>query len=139
MAVVRRVGLFSREIIERLSIAGVEMVLSGVSKLSEGQVLADERYYGSTMLTVDLRDVQQSVRDSCDVATGMRLARLWVHHEAVTDRVRAIAHAEAERIANQPLTLADTDMRIRCEGTLLFIDVDVEAYAEAKEATNGAA
>lgn len=134
MAVVRRVGLFSREIIERLSLAGVEMLLSRVTKLSEGQVLGDDRYYGSTMLTLDVRELDETVRDTCDVATAMRLARLLAHSEAVADRVRGLAHAEAMRIADRPLDAAEIDVRVRAEGSWLFVDVDVEARVLAAAA-----
>ena len=64
MAAAVHVGLFSREIIERLSLAGVEMLLGRVSKLSEGQTQPDNRYYGSTMLTLDVRELESSVRDA---------------------------------------------------------------------------
>lgn len=136
MAVARRVSLFSREVIERLSLAGIETLLSRVSKLSEGQVLGDQRYYGSTMLTLDVRELDDTVRDTCDVATAMRLARLLSHSEAMTDRVRALAHAEAATIAGCPLGRAEIDVRVRAEGGWLFIDVDVEA--RALEAAAGA-
>jgi hypothetical protein len=127
MAVVHRVGLFSREIVERLSLAGIEMLLTRVAKLSEGQVLGDDRYYGSTMLTIDVRELDESVHDTCDVATAMRLARLLAQSEALRERVRALAHSEAVRVAGQPLDSAEIDVRVRAEGSWLFVDVDVEA------------
>lgn len=127
MAIVSRVGLFSREIVERLSLAGIEMLLARVSRLSEGQILPDTRYYGSTMLTLDVHDLDSTVRDSCDVATAMRLARLLAHSEAMIDRVRSLAHDEAQRIAGCELSPVEIDMRVRAEGSWLFVDIDVEA------------
>ena len=37
MAVVRQVSLFAREVIERLSATGTELLLADLSRLSEGQ------------------------------------------------------------------------------------------------------
>ena len=127
MAVARRVNLVGREITERLSSAGVEMLLGRAARLSEGQVLAGNRYYGSTMLTLDLQELHDVVRDSCDAATAARLARLLEGNPAVTREVRAIARQEACRIAGRQLTPNGVDMRVRSEGSCLFIDVDVEA------------
>ena len=125
MAKVRQVGLFSREITERLSIAGVEMLLSMASKLSEGQ-LSGNAFYGSTMLTLDLRQLGGRVKDACDVATAMRLARLIGSNNAVLDRIRALALEEATRIAGCAIDSAGIDIRVRAEGSWVFIDADVE-------------
>jgi hypothetical protein len=138
MATARHVGLFSREIIERLSLAGVEMLLSRVSKLSEGQAQPDGRYYGSTMLTLDVRELESIVRDACDVSTAKRLVRLLSGNETAAERIRVLAHAEATRVAGHPLLPGGIDVRLRSEGSWLFIDIDVEATldAEPKSAVN---
>jgi hypothetical protein len=134
MAVVRQIGLFSREVVEHLSVSGVEMLLSQLSRLSEGQVV-DGRYYGSTMLTLDLRTLEGKIRDACDVTTAMRLARLWSDNQAVIAQVRSLAHAEAIRIAARPLAPGGIDVKIRAEGGWLFVDVDVEAAVESAPLT----
>ena len=47
--------------------------------------------------------------------------------DAATERIRVIAHAEATRIAGRPLSPGGIDVRLRSEGSWLFIDIDVEA------------
>lgn len=135
MAVATRVGLFSRQVIEKLSLAAIDMLLERVSTLSEGQILSDDRYFGSTMLTLDVRELDGMVRDTCDVATAIRLARLLGQADGAADRIRALAHEEATRIAGQPLRPAGIDVRVRAEAHWIFIDVDVEGRLEvAREA-----
>ena len=95
MAAVRRVTLFSREIIERLSPAGLDLLLARATRLSEGQVSATGDYFGSTMITVDLAQVDGKVRDACDVATAARLARRMAGDQTLVERVRVIAREEA--------------------------------------------
>ncbi|MBK8482027.1 MAG: hypothetical protein IPL40_12785 [Proteobacteria bacterium] len=129
MAVVRQVSLFAREVIERLSTTGTELLLADLSRLSEGQRV-DGRYFGSTMLTLDLRRLEGRMRDSGDVGTALRLARQWATSELVIGRLRTLALAEAERIAGQPLQADGIDVRVRAEGSWLFVDIDLEAEAD---------
>lgn len=129
MAVVRQVSLFAREVIERLSATGTELLLADLSRLSEGQQVGG-RYFGSTMLTLDLRRLEGRMRDSGDVGTALRLARLWANSEPVIGRLRALALAEAQRIAGQPLLASGIDVRVRAEGSWLFVDIDLEAEAK---------
>jgi hypothetical protein len=136
MAKVRRVGLFSRQIIERLSLAGVEALLAGASRLSEGQCTG-KHYYGSTMVTLDLRQLADRVRDPCDVATANRLAAQMADQPLVVERLGALARHEARRVAGTPLRGLETDVRIRAEGCWVFVDIDVEGEAEAEQAADG--
>ncbi|MBK6847315.1 MAG: hypothetical protein IPG96_07140 [Proteobacteria bacterium] len=129
MARVRQVSLFAREVIERLSATGTELLLADLSRLSEGQRVAG-RYFGSTMLTLDLRRLEGRMRDSGDVGTASRLARLWATSEPVIGRLRALALAEAQRIAGEPLQADGIDVRVRAEGSWLFVDIDLEAEAD---------
>lgn len=129
MAVVRQVSLFAREVIERLGTTGTELLLADLSRLSEGQCVGG-RYFGSTMLTLDLRRLEGRMRDSGDVGTALRLARHWASSELVSARLRALALAEAERIAGQPLQADGIDVRVRAEGSWLFVDIDLEAEAD---------
>lgn len=131
MAKVQQIGLFSREVRERLSLAAAELLLTQATRLTEGQLLGDGHYFGSTMLTIDLEQAESDglLREAGDVATTLRLARLLEGHDAVLDRIRAVAHDAAERQAGRDLEEIELDVRVRAEGTLVFIDIDVEARA----------
>ena len=136
MARVRHVALFSREIRERLSLAGAELLLTSATRLTEGQLSGDGHYFGSTMLTVDLEQAQERglLREEPDVATALRLARLMAASAAVRRRVGDLAGEAAERQAQRPLVGVELDIRVRAEGLLVFVDVDVEARAERQTA-----
>ncbi len=125
MAASRRVSLIAREIRERVSPAGFELLLRGASRISEGQAAAT-RYDGSTMFTFDLEGARAEVRERCDVATAAHLARLLEREPELLARLRALALEEARRIAGRPLRELDADLRVRVEGCRVFVDVDVE-------------
>lgn len=125
MAYVRRIGIFRREIRESVSPAALDLLLASAERISEGQIAA-ERYLGSTMLTVDLTRVHGVVQDACDVATAARLARHLEGEPHVKLALQELALKEARRIASCPLELVDAEVRVRVEGTRLFLDVDVE-------------
>jgi hypothetical protein len=130
MARAVRVALFEREIKERLSSAAVEILLDRARVLSEGRRSAAATggsvFYGSTMLTIDLADAGELVRESCDPATCSRVGALVEGDQRVQRRVRQIAAREAERLAGAPLQARIAEVRVRVQGTLLYIDVDVE-------------
>ena len=134
MAAVRRIGLFRREIRESLDPAAVEVLLASATRISEGQVGPDGRFYGSTMLTIDLERVRPRVRDACDVATAVRLAALLETETALHERLGRLAVSEARRIASSGLRRPEADLRVRVEGTRVFIDIDVEAETQAPAA-----
>jgi hypothetical protein len=125
MARCRRVSLFRREIKERVSPAGFDLLLDRASKISEGQI-SGQRYYGSTMLTLDLRAVEAGVSEPCDVATAQRLARLLAGEPEILDRLRGLALADARRIARRKMGRLETDLRVRTESSRVLIDIDVE-------------
>lgn len=127
MAAVRRIALFRREIRESISPVAIEVLLASATRISEGQVAADGRYYGSTMLTIDLERVRDRVCDVCDVATAARLAQLLRQEPTVQQRTGRLALEEARRISGRALRRAEADIRVRSEGARVFIDVDVEA------------
>jgi hypothetical protein len=131
MAFVRRIGLFRREIIERVSPAGLDLLLQTACRISEGQVSGDQ-YFGSTLLTLDLQQAEIQLQDACDVATAARLARLLEQEPVALEQIRALARAEAQRIACHPLRELELDVRIRVEGPRVFIDVDVEGIASLR-------
>ncbi|HTE54521.1 MAG TPA: hypothetical protein VK698_26895 [Kofleriaceae bacterium] len=126
MAAVRRVSLFEREIRVGLSSAAIEILFDLASVLSEGAREPDG-YYGSTMITIELARAASLVSDPCDARTVRRLADLVAGDARVRDRARALAAAEAERLAGQPLGGAQYDLRVRESGRHLHIDVELEA------------
>ena len=126
MATVRQVSLFRREIREGVSPAGFELLLSAASTISEGQITAGGRYYGSTMLTLDLRQAHCWIRDACDMATALRLTQLLEKEPHLIGAVRKVALDEARRLAGRELGQLEADVRARADGCRIFLDVDVE-------------
>ena len=126
MSRVRRVSLFSREIRVFLSSAAIDILLQAASVLSEGQ-FEDDRYYGSTMVTIDVARASDLVSDACDVTTAERVADLLETDDAFLRRARRIAGAEARRLAGRALAGLQIDMRVRRSGNHLNVDMDVEA------------
>jgi hypothetical protein len=131
MAAVRRVSLFRREIRELVSPAGFDALLRSSSRISEGRPQPGGRYFGSTMITLDLGHAREWVRDACDVATALRLARLMEQDAEVLGRVRSIAIEEACRLARLPMERLEVDIRVRPDGCRVFIDADVEGCTAA--------
>jgi hypothetical protein len=126
MAAARRVSLFEREIRVGLSSAAVEILFQLASILSEG-AREEGGYFGSTMITIDLARAAALVSDPCDATTVRRVADLLSADGRVRERARAVAAAEADRLAGSPLGRAQIDLRVRTSGRHLHIDVDVEA------------
>jgi hypothetical protein len=125
MAASRRISLIAREIRERVSPAGFELLLRNASRISEGQA-AGGRYDGCTMVTFDLEVARQAVRERCDVATAAHLGRLLEREPELLGRLRALALEEALRIASRPLRAPETEIRVRVESCRVFVDIDVE-------------
>jgi len=130
MARVQRVTLFEREIRERLSVAAIEILLERAKILSEGQrsasPTAKARWFGSTMITVDVAALGDVVREPCDARAAARVAELVAGDARVVKRVQRIAGREADRIAGATVRVRASDVRVRAEGTLVHLDVDVE-------------
>jgi hypothetical protein len=131
MAAATRVTLFARELRERLSPAGVEILLDAAEVLSEGQRVAAAgsaaRFYGSTMLTIDLARVHAVLREPCDAVLAAQAARHLATDARVLARLRAIAQAEASRLCGAAVTLCATEPRVRVQGTIVHLDLDLEA------------
>jgi hypothetical protein len=130
MARAARVTLFEREIREKLSVAAIEILVERARILSEGQRSASPtaraRYFGSTMLTVDVAALSDLVREPCDAHAAARVAELVRGDARVTRRVQKIAAREAERLAGGPVKVRAGEVRVRARGTLVYLDVDVE-------------
>ena len=130
MARVQRVMLFEREICERLSVAAIEILLERANVLSEGSrsaaPTAKARWFGSTMITVDVAALGDVVRDPCDARAAARVAELIAGDARVTKRVQRIAGREADRLAGAIVRVRASEVRVRVQGTLVHLDVDVE-------------
>jgi hypothetical protein len=130
MARAVRVALFEREVREKLSSAAVEILLDRAEVLSEGKRAASptagRAFFGSTMLTIDVAHAAELVRDRCDEAAAQRVAEMMAGDARVQRRVRQIAAREAERLAGGPVAVRSAEVRVRAEGTRVFLDVDVE-------------
>jgi hypothetical protein len=130
MARAERVTLFEREIRERLSVAAIEIVLDRARILSEGKraasPTAQQRYFGSTMVTIDVAALAELVRDPCDVRAATRIAALIGDDARVTRRVQKLAEKEAQRLCDGPVKVRAGEVRVRAQGTLIYLDVDVD-------------
>src|SRR5205085_9326669 len=125
MARASRVTLFEREIKERLSHAAIEILIDGADVLSEGQHNGP-RFYGSTMITIDLARHAELVREPCDAASARRVAELFVRDLRACARVRTIAEREARRLARGPLARVAVELKLRWHDARVFVDADVE-------------
>lgn len=126
MVLARRVSLFQREIRVRLSSAAIEILLEAASVLSEGGA-DDDRFFGSTMITIDLTRAADLVSDPCDEASARRLAELIGSDQRLLDRAREVAYGEALRLAGVPIADAQIDLHPRHAGVNLHLDMDIEA------------
>jgi hypothetical protein len=130
MARAARVTLFEREVREKLSVAAVEILVERAGILSEGKrsaaPTAKARYFGSTMITVDVATLGELVREPCDGRAAARVAELIRDDARVHRRVQKIAAREAERLAGQALRVRAGEVRVRAQGTFVYLDVDVE-------------
>jgi hypothetical protein len=125
MASARRVSLFEREVRVRLAPAGLDVLFDEARVISEGQ-LDGPRWYGSTMMTIDLARVSARVSDDCDQGCARRVAELAAGEERVRERTRRLALHHAVRDAG-PLEGPAIDLRVHREGRVVHLDLDVEA------------
>jgi len=126
MATARRVSLFSRSVSVRLSPLSPALLATVTSQLSEGAI-DDDRYCGSTMLTIDLAALSDRVSDRADVGTAQRLAGLVPDDSMTRAQARAIAIDEAQRIAGCPLRAPNVDVRARAVDGRVHVDLNIEA------------
>jgi hypothetical protein len=115
MARATRVSLFEREIRVHLATPAIDLMFRGAQLLSEGQ-WQGERWFGSTMITLDLARLADQVRDACDAATAHRVAELLARDVRVAARARA----------GRPLLRVDVELSARAAGECVHIDLDVE-------------
>lgn len=125
MAVARRVSLFEREIRVSLGTSAIEILFDGAQCLSEGQRDGD-RWFGSTMITIDLERAGAALSDPCDVASARRVAELLAHDARVLARARALAARAASERAGSALEALTVEIVARPAGRKVHLDVDVE-------------
>lgn len=126
MAMVRRVSLFEREVSIRLSPVALELIHESARVLTEGELVADG-YTGSTMLTLDLARARDRISDAPDASTAQRVAVLYASDERCREHARAIAIAEASRVAGCELTGSRIDVESRARGCEIHLSLEVEA------------
>lgn len=129
MAQARRVSLFEREVHVRLSPAAIEILFGTAAVLSEGLVDGN-RFYGSTMVTLDLARADGQVSEQCDASTARDVERLLGKDPRVHEHARELGVAEADRLAGRPLQAPQVDLRVRRNGRQFHVDMDVEGITE---------
>jgi hypothetical protein len=130
MATVRRIALIEREVRERLSKAALDVIFSRAKVIAEGErdtTGGRNLFVGSAMLTCDIADVANILREPADVGTANRLAALLAKDPSLVERSLEIAKREVGRVAGQPPRNVRGETRLRVQGTKVFIDIDVEA------------
>jgi len=125
MAKARRVSLFERELRVRLAPAGLDLLFDEARVLTEGQSEGG-RYFGSTMMTIDLARVQARVSDDCDDGCARKVAGLLQDDDRARVRARRVALAEAVR-AGGAIEDPVIDVRVHPQGRALHLDLNVEA------------
>jgi hypothetical protein len=116
---------------EFLSRGAEEALFTCSEILSEGTVRTldsgERRYFGSTMITIDLLELQKRWRGELGPRQREQLLRLA--HGSVRVRLRAarLACAEARsRVTDRPLGTAIVETTARLSGDTLQMDVDLE-------------
>lgn len=125
MARAARVPLIERVVHEKIGDAALEVIFTECHRISEGDVHKG-RYFGSTMLTIDLQQLKSTLRIESDRQLDA-LAVLFAEDDRVTRRVQRLAERDAVARANVPLTNVAVETRVRTDGSRIFIDADVEA------------
>ena len=125
MARAHRPSLFQKEIHQRLSSAAIELLFERAHVLSEGQVERG-RYFGSTMISLDLDRLEGEIADIISTETAARFGELAGSDPILAARARAVGCAEARRLAGD-IDEPQVDVGVRTRGAQLYIDLDIEA------------
>jgi hypothetical protein len=129
-AQVRKIPLIEREIREHLSRAALDAVFARAEVISEGEASKAQgraQFLGSTMLTIDVADLWDVLREPTDEGTARRLAALLAKDKSLDGRIEAIVRDEVERVTRGQAHSVRGETRIRTQGCRLFLDIDVEA------------
>lgn len=127
---VRRIALIEREVRERLSQAALDAVFACAEILSEGEASvagSQPIFVGSTMLTVDIVDLADILREPADEDTARRLGGLLAKEPSLDARSQGIVRREVERLSQIKPKSVRGETRIRVRGTRIYLDIDVEA------------
>jgi hypothetical protein len=122
----RRLSVFQRKVAMGLSPTALEMVLEQMRVVSEGHLDGDD-YAGSTMISIDLAQLAPRLSDEADASTAYRFAELAPDDARVRQRARAVAFAEARRIAGGVLIQPQIDLAVRARGHVVHFALNVEA------------
>ena len=125
MASAQRVPLIEREITEKLGAAALELLFADAERISEGSI-HQGRYFGSTMLTIDLAKLANRLRVDHDNRIDTYTVML-AEDARVTRRIHRLAERDATSRANAPLSKVSVEVRVRADGQRIFLDADVEA------------
>jgi hypothetical protein len=126
MVSTRRLSVFQRKVEMGLSPTALEMVLEQMRVVSEGGLDGDD-YAGSTMISIDLAQLAPRISDDADASTAYRFAELAPDDARVRQRARAVAFAEARRIAGGTLIQPQIDLEVRSRGSVIHFALNVEA------------
>ena len=130
MAQARRIPLIEREIREHLSQAALDAVFARADVISEGEADKSQgrpQFLGSTMLTLDVTELSDLLREPADEGTARRLAALLAKDKSLDGRIETIVRNEVERVCRVQTQSVRGETRIRTLGTRVFLDIDVEA------------
>jgi hypothetical protein len=122
----RRLSVFQRKVEMGLSPTALEMIFEQMRVTSEGHLDGDD-YAGSTMIAIDLAQLAPRISDDADASTAYRFAELAPDDARVRQRARAVAFAEARRIAGGTLIQPQIDLEVRSRGSVIHFALDVEA------------
>jgi hypothetical protein len=126
MATARRLSVFQRRIEVGLSPTTLDLLFEHVRVVSEGGLDGDH-YAGSTMIILDLVALASRLSDDPDAATARRFAELAPEDARVRHRARALAFAEARRLAGGNLIQPEIDLEVRVRGPVVQLALNVEA------------
>lgn len=141
LAATRGVKLVVGRRTEALSPAGLRLLLDRSEIMHEGEVTHDRdgtHYYGSTMFTLDLARMTDSVEGTPDdeqcrlIATHLRASPFFRAY------LMRLARREVHRrLGTLPLIPLRAQMRVRAEGIRLFADLDVEIHGMKDQRLSG--
>ncbi len=131
MALTRRLTVFQRRVDLGLSPTALELVFEAMKVVSEGHLDGDA-YAGSSLITVDLEALTPRLSDHPDASTARRFAELAPADSRVRHRARAMAFAEASRLAGGTLIQPEIDLEVRAKGASVLFALNVEASLRRK-------
>jgi len=126
MVAARRLSVFQRRIDVGLSPTTLELLFEHMRVVSEGGLDGDS-FAGSTTIILDLVALAPRLSDDPDAATAKRVAELAPDDARVRAKARAVAFAEARRLAGGTLIQPEIDLEVRARGPVVQFALNVEA------------